>query len=299
MSQYQNIKDRVTRTWQLDRIQIGHSIVDYHAPGKLKAQNDTEYVRLHFGLRGSYDFHYTQLNRSYSLAGHHNNIMYSKGLELEITNKTNRIETFGIDFEPEAFVEIGQNGNDPLKRFTADVVNEKNAILSPHWRTNSFRIQEVISDIVHCTFTDGLRDLFLLSKSIELLVLQADLYQEEPTVRYIKSERDRKRFIEVRELLSSRIGDPPTVVELSRLTGINEYKLKRGFKELFGTTIFGFIHRSRMDLAKRLLLHTDKPIKEIAYETGYSSPQHFSTAFKKQFGTTPNGIRKGTDPSIT
>jgi len=79
---------------------------------------------------------------------------------------------------------------------------------------------------------------------------------------------------------------------------LNEYKLKKGFKELFGTTVFGYIHQIRMDLAKRLLLGTSKTAKEIAYETGYGSPQHFSKAFKEQFGIPPNSIRNVPNSTI-
>jgi len=53
-----------------------------------------------------------------------------------------------------------------------------------------------------------------------------------------------------------------------------------------------------MTLAKSLLLDTTKSVKEVAYQIGYSSPQHFSNAFKKEFGVTPNSIRKNPDSAI-
>jgi len=298
MTKSDTIKNRMSKSWELDNIFISHSIIDYHSFGKLTAQNDTEYVRLHFGLQGSYDFRMAQLNSSFSLSGHHNNIMYSKGLELEVFNKSKRIETFGVNFNTDTFIEIGQNGNDPLKRFTESVINKHNAILSPNWKNNNFKIQQVIQEIINCAYTDELRNLFLLSKSIELLVLQADLYEQQADNQFIKLERDKRKLIEAKELLTAKLSNPPTIIELSKLVGINEYKLKKGFKELFGTTIFGYIHASRMSLAKRLLLGTDKSAKEIAYETGYTSPQYFSNAFKKQFGVTPNSVRKNPDSTI-
>lgn len=141
--------------------------------------------------------------------------------------------------------------------------------------------------ILYCKYIDELKDLFLLSKSIELLVLQAELYELKTIDAFIKSNSDKKKLFEAKEILRLRMDNPPTISELSKLININEYKLKKGFKEVFGTTVFGYIHHSRMNLAKRLLLGTDKSAKEIAYETGYSSPQHFSKAFKKEFGNTP------------
>ena len=138
----------------------------------------------------------------------------------------------------------------------------------------------------------------MLSKSIELLVLQAELYEQNLSKKFIKTEKDRRSLQNAKELLNSRMDNPPTIIELAKLVGVNEYKLKKGFKELFGTTIFGYIHNSRMSLAKRLLLGTDKTAKEIAYQVGYSSPQHFSNAFKKQFGVTPNNVRNTPDSTI-
>lgn len=298
MIQNDNIKKRISQNWELDKISISHNIVDYNSIGKVKSINDSEYVRLHFGLQGSYDFTFSQLNSSFSLSGHHNNIMYSEGLEIEVFNKTKRIETFGINFTTDSFIAIGQNGNEPLKRFTEKVINKHNSILSNHWKTNNFKIQQVITEIIHCPYKDELRNLFLLSKSIELLVLQAELYEINHSQKFIKSEKDKRKLIEAKELLTTRLDNPPTIIELSKLVEINEYKLKKGFKELFGTTVFGYIHDSRMSLAKRLLLGSDKSAKEIAYESGYTSPQYFSNAFKKKFGVTPNNARKNPDSAM-
>lgn len=288
----------MSTSWQLSNVTIAHNIIEYHTQSTHTAKNDSEYVRLHFGLQGSYDFSFAQLNSSFSLSGHHNNIIYADGLEIEVKNKSKRIETLGINFDPTTFIEIGQYGNEPLKRFTDKVINKKDTILSSTWNTSNFKIQQAIHAILNCTYKDGLKELFLLSKSIELLVLQAELFEQKFPEQFITSEKDKKRLIEARALLKSRIDNPPTITELSKLTGINEYKLKKGFKEQFGTTIFGYTHGIRMDMAKDLLLETDKTAKEIAFETGYSSPQHFSKAFKTKFGHSPNSIRNTPDIAI-
>lgn len=298
MEKTNNIKNRTSNSWELNNIQISHNIIEYYSFDTIRVMNETNSVRLHFGLQGSYDFSFAQLNSSYSLSGHHNNIMYSDGLEIEVHNTSKRIETFGVNFNTDTFIEIGQNGNEPLKRFTEKVINRENAILSNEWKTNNFKIQQVISEVINCSYKDELKDLFLLSKSIELLVLQAETYEQESQSQFIKTRKDKEKLIEAKERLLSRIDNPPTIVELSKLVGINEYKLKRGFKELFGITVFGYIHNIRMSMAKKLLLGTNKTAKEIAYETGYSSPQHFSTAFKKKYGIAPNSIRKAPDNAI-
>ncbi|WP_428742425.1 helix-turn-helix transcriptional regulator [Tenacibaculum sp.] len=298
MNKTHNIKKRSTKNWELRNIQITHNLMEYNSFDKIKSVNNTNCVRLHFGLQGSYDFSFAQLNSSFTLSGHHNNIMYTDGLEIEVSNKSKKIETFGINFNTETFIEIGQNGNEPLKKFTEKAINRKNAILSSEWKTNNFKIQQVINEIINCKYQNELRDLFLLSKSIELLVLQAELYEQQTSNQFIRTKKDTQKLIEAKEILTNKIDNPPTIIELSKLIGINEYKLKRGFKELFGTTIFGYIHGIRMSSAKRLLLGTDKTAQEIAYEIGYSSPQHFSKAFKNTFGVSPNSIKNNPNSTI-
>jgi len=299
MNKVNHIESKVSRTWNLDKMTILHNVIEYGHLGKMKSTNDSDCVRLHFGLQGSYQFHYSQLGSSFDLRGSHNNIMYSDGLEIEVENRSERIETFGINFTTESFIEIAHNGNEPLKRFADKVLKKESSILSAQWKTNNFNIQQVIREMLACPYQQELQDLFLLSKSIELLVLQADLYQQNQRKLFIKTAKDRDKLVEAKELLTSRMENPPTIIELSKLTGINEYKLKRGFKELFGTTIFGYIHKTRMTLAKKLLLETDKSAKEIAYEAGYNSPQHFSTAFKKEYGVSPNSMRENPDYAMT
>ena len=298
MEQATNIAKRTSNLWKLNKLQISHNIIDYNSLGLNTSKNETEFVRLHFGLQGAYDFKFTQLNASYQLSGHHNNILYSDGLEIAVENKSKRIETFGINYNTDFFIEIAQNGNESLKRLAEKVINKENAILSPEWKTNNFKIQSVINEIIHCPYSEGLKDLFLLSKSIELLVLQAELYEHQGNKSYIKDDNDRKKLLDAKELLTARIDNPPTLSELSKLVSLNEYKLKKGFKELNGTTVFGYIKHIRMNLAKTLLLETTKTAKEIAYETGYGSPQHFSKAFKEQFGIAPNSIRNFPDSTI-
>ena len=85
---------------------------------------------------------------------------------------------------------------------------------------------------------------------------------------------------------------PPNLSEIARTVGLNEYKLKRGFKEMFRMTVFGYLIEQRLLLARQTLLDTRKTAAEISYELGYCTPQHFNNAFKKRFGNTPEAFRK-------
>lgn len=89
--------------------------------------------------------------------------------------------------------------------------------------------------------------------------------------------------------------DFPSLKEFAHQLGTNEFKLKYGFKELYGTTVFRFLLQERLRKAKMLIEHTDAPLKTIAYKTGFKSIPHFSRVFKKHYGKTPSSFRKPFD----
>ncbi len=84
----------------------------------------------------------------------------------------------------------------------------------------------------------------------------------------------------------------PSIIELSRMSALNQDKLKKGFRKLFGTSPYDYHIRLKMQEAKRLLLETNKPVWEIAYEVGYHKDSAFCIAFKKLVGCQPLYFRK-------
>ncbi|QZE15164.1 AraC family transcriptional regulator [Halosquirtibacter laminarini] len=96
---------------------------------------------------------------------------------------------------------------------------------------------------------------------------------------------------EAKEMVMSRYDAPLSLAELSKEIGLNQKKLKEGFKELFGNTVFGFLFEYRMSEAKRLLQESSLSISDIGYQCGYSFPSHFTTAFRRKFDCTPKTFR--------
>jgi AraC family transcriptional regulator, transcriptional activator of the genes for pyochelin and ferripyochelin receptors len=283
-----------SNTWFCDDIKIGHGISKWKTYGSFSASNTNDVVRMHFGMRGDYTFYYKQLDKKYELLGGHHNIMYSKGFDMVVENKTLEIETFGVQFPKEQFIGFTQNANDLMMRFTEHIIAGKNVILSDQWGVIDSAIDDVIRQIIHCKYTGDLKKLFLLSKSIELLVLSAEACNKAATKKegIIKSKTDQEKIIAVRDLINDRITSPPNLSEIAKTVGLNEYKLKRGFKETFNNTIFGYLTDQRLNLAQQYLRDTQLTAAEISQELGYATPQHFNNAFKKKFGMTPFSVRK-------
>jgi AraC family transcriptional regulator, transcriptional activator of the genes for pyochelin and ferripyochelin receptors len=294
----QLITDAGTRdslTWEFDGIRMGHALSKFHALTSFSASSpNTEMVRLHIGLRGNYSFHHRQLDKDFHLIGGHHNILYSKDFDMTVENRTLELETFGVQFPRETFLRFTQNANDLLKRFAERVINGESVVLSDQWGAVDPSMQQVIGQVIHHRYTGDLQQLFLLSKSIEILVLCAESCHRAASKKevFIKNAADKEKIIAARDLVNERVDSPPSLSEIAKIVGLNEYKLKRGFKETFQTTVFGYLTEQRLLLARRYLLDTDKTAAEIAAELGYSTPQHFNNAFKKHFGSTPDSVRK-------
>lgn len=284
-----------SQIWQCDNIRIGYASTTFEGNTFFAARNEDDHVRLHFGLKGDYRFHHRQLGRSFDLIGGHHNIMFSRGIEIEVHNHSPEIETFGIQFPSQLFINFTQNANDRLKRFSEKILDGKSVIFSDSWGSLNLRMEEVIREITHSGYKGDLQRLFLLSKSIELLVLSAEsclLSEERDSSGESIKKGDKEKIIAARDIINDRYQQPPSLSELAAEIGLNEYKLKRGFREIFQTTVFGYLSEKRLMLAQAYLRDTDKTAAEIAYELGYSTPQHFNNAFKKRFGLTPKSVRK-------
>lgn len=112
-----------------------------------------------------------------------------------------------------------------------------------------------------------------------------------PSNHHTISTREQKQLLAARDQLLQDLSNPPTIAELSRDIGLNQLKLKRGFKAMFGESIYALFQRERMMHARSLLL--EHKVTETAVMLGYSNVSHFSVAFRKQFGVLPRDARKG------
>jgi AraC family transcriptional regulator len=105
--------------------------------------------------------------------------------------------------------------------------------------------------------------------------------------KFLATDTEREKISLARNILLEQIGEPLTIKALSRKVAINECYLKKGFKEMYGQTIFDFYQSQRMEHAKYLLYTKKLTVTEVSDKLGYSSISHFSTAFKKLTGLKP------------
>lgn len=151
----------------------------------------------------------------------------------------------------------------------------------------------VVTEMLTCPLKGNLRSLVMESKVIEFIALQLNQLEKERHIQTVKKigMADRDAFYALREFLHETFTQDHSLKNLARSFGLNEFKLKKGFKELFGSTVFEYLHDLKMEHAKQLLLGETVYINEVSGLVGYKNPNHFSTAFKKKYGMNPNRLR--------
>ncbi len=154
------------------------------------------------------------------------------------------------------------------------------------------RTRLVLEALLNHSYTDSIENIFINAQSQMLLLysLECMIGEKEVEVfqcKFLANEADRSKIAQAREILLQHIGEPLTIKELSRKVAINECYLKKGFKEMFGTTIFDFYQGQRMEHARYLLYEKGLSVTDVSVMLGYSSISHFSTAFKRHTGLKP------------
>lgn len=190
---------------------------------------------------------------------------------------------------------LPRDGNVQVIRAEVVLTLGSDGIISDHQGFEFFSIplQRILDSIINCHFEGRARDYFLEAKALEVLALYlVAVGQPQQNFRHCKSEYDRERLFFAKNYLEQHCDAAPTIAELSRIAGINQFKLKNGFKELFENTIHDFVNHHRLTLALQMLLQDDKKASQLAFDLGFSSLQHFSKAFRQKFGYPPSRVIK-------
>jgi AraC-like DNA-binding protein len=154
----------------------------------------------------------------------------------------------------------------------------------------------LLDALLNNNFSGAAENIYMNAKVHELLLYSVECLIDEKdegfACKFLDEEAGRDRIYKAREILLQNIGSPITIKALSRKIAMNECYLKKGFKEIFGTTIFDFYQQQRMEHAKYLLYEKSLSVTDVSDLLGYSSISHFSAAFKKHTGLKPCELLK-------
>jgi AraC-like DNA-binding protein len=200
-----------------------------------------------------------------------------------------------VHISPELFRSFTGNPDGELPQALQHLIRPDSQTYYHHIGTTTPAMQAVLHQILACPYGGISKRLHWESGALALLGIlvaqeeeRGDGNQPLPPLKPDVIER----LHQARTILLQRLDHPPSLMELARLVGLNDCTLKRGFREVFGTTVFSQVRRHRLEQACQLLQIGQMNIKEIAHLVGYADPKSFAIAFRKQYGLNPKDYRK-------
>lgn len=147
----------------------------------------------------------------------------------------------------------------------------------------------VLTQLINYNLNSSVKRLYFKAKAYELLSLYFNR-NEDADIEQCPFLVDEGNVIKIRnakDIIIARMAEPPTLVELSEEIGLNLKKLKEGFKQIYGDSVYSFLLDYKMEVARKLLECNQYNVNEVGSKLGYSASSHFIAAFKKKYGTTP------------
>jgi AraC-like DNA-binding protein len=275
----------------------------------IRLQNDTDEVahykrqvnlgliQFHFGLKGNVKFIFNQggyvldLNEEKSLLFY--NPQKELPLDIEISPKSWVISIlvsirkfhglFTADAEHIPF--LSQENKDK-KYYNENDISPSMAI--------------VLNQMFHYNLNPSIKNLYYKGKGYELLSLYFNR-NEDPNAEqcpFLIDEENVMKIKKAKEIMIQNMAEPPGLEELAEQVGLSLKKLKMGFKQIYGDTVYGFLFDYKMELARQLLDSGSYNVNEVGLKIGYSTGSHFIAAFKKKFATTPKKYLMAINPNM-
>ena len=274
----------------------------------IRLQNDTDEVahykrqvnlgliQFHFGLKGNVKFVFNQggyvldLNEEKSLLFY--NPQKELPLDIEISPKSWVISIlvsirkfhglFTTDAEHIPF--LSQENKDK-KYYNENDISPSMAI--------------VLNQMFHYNLNPSIKNLYYKGKGYELLSLYFNR-NEDPNAEqcpFLIDEENVMKIKKAKEIMIQNMAEPPGLDALAEQVGLSLKKLKMGFKQIYGDTVYGFLFDYKMELARQLLDSGSYNVNEVGLKIGYSTGSHFIAAFKKKFATTPKKYLMAINPN--
>lgn len=247
---------------------------------------DSSFIQFHFCLKGNAKFIFNEGRYALEVSEENSLLLYNTQIDLPLNLELNpnswlvsvvmTIRKFHSLFSKEAnYIPFLSEENRDKKYYTQEGVSPAIAV--------------VLSQMMNYNLHPSIKELYIKGKVYELISLyfnkgtDADIEQ----CPFLVDEDNVRRIRKAKEIMISRMAEPPTLAELSDEIGLSLKKLKEGFKQIYGDSVFSFLFDYKMDYARKILETGQHNVNEVGLKVGYSTSSHFIAAFKKKYGTTP------------
>ncbi|MDC1217138.1 MAG: helix-turn-helix domain-containing protein [Flavobacteriales bacterium] len=245
-----------------------------------------DFIQFHFCLKGQMNFVFNQGNYSFPVNEDHSILLFNPKKTLPI-----KVELSPNTWLVSLLISITKFHS----LFSDDAVHI--SFLSPENSAKKYydnlpftsSIAVVLSQILQAKVHDSMKSLYFKGKVYELLSLYFNK-SEDPSLEqcpFLIDEENVRKIRKAKDIILERMSDPPSLENLSAEIGLSLKKLKEGFKQLYGDTVFAYLLDQKMGEAIRMLDSQKFNVNEVGLKLGYSTASHFIAAFKKKYGTTP------------
>jgi len=259
---------------------------DGDIPKVVEREIDSSYIQFHFCIKGSAAFMFNEGNYTLNIAEETSLLLYNPQRDLPIhlelkphswlVSLVISIKKFHSLFSDDAnYVTFLTDDNKDKKYY-------KDGKISPSMAV-------VLNQLISFNLNSSIKSLYFKGKAYELLSLffnrseDADIEQ----CPFLVDEVNVAKLKKAKDIIIANMAEPPTLQELADDIGLSLKKLKEGFKQIYGDSVFSFLFDYKMEVARKLLESGDYNVNEVGLKVGYSTGSHFIAAFKKKFGTTP------------
>ena len=269
---------------------------DENEPFQVEKQINQGLIQFHFGIKGKAKFVFNQGNYTLDLKEEKALLLYNPQKELPLNlllepqtwviSVIISIKKFHALFSTEAsYIPFLSGENQDKKYYNESDISPSMAI--------------VLSQLFHYNLHPNIKNLYYKGKGYELLSLYFNR-SEDPDAEqcpFLIDEDNVMKIRKAKEIVIANMAEPPGLQELADQVGLNLKKLKMGFKQIYGDTVYGFLFDYKMDCARKLLDSGSYNVNEVGLKIGYSTGSHFIAAFKKKFATTPKKYLMAINPN--
>ena len=252
----------------------------------LEKEIDSSFIQFHFCLKGQCKFVFNNGTYSLNISDENSLLFYNPQSDLPIHLEVDptswvvsvliSIKKFHGLFSHEAdYITFLSDGNQDKKYYNDGHISPSMAI--------------VLNQLINYNLNSSIKSLYFKGKAYELLSLYFNR-GEDANIEQCPFLVDDSNVVKIRkakDIIIKRLSEPPSLTALALEIDLSLKKLKEGFKQIYGTTVYGFLFDYKMEVARKLLESGAHNVNEVGLKVGYSTASHFISAFKKQYGTTP------------
>ena len=277
-------------TFEETKVDDGFLILTYkndqNTTQNLVKEMHSDFIQFHFCIKGSCKFIFNEGRYSLNILEENSLLLYNPQRELPINLEIDpnswivsiliAIKKFHGLFSQEAdYISFLDEDNKDKKYYKDGVISPSLAI--------------VLNQLINYNLNHNIKNLYYRGKAYELLSLYFNR-SEDANIEQCPFLVDETNIIKIRkakDIIISRMAEPPSLQELADEIGFNLRKLKEGFKQIYGDSVFSLLFDYKMEVARKLLESGENNVNEVGLKVGYSTSSHFIAAFKKKYGTTP------------